>query len=143
MSEQALNIMDAMYKNASMGEKTISAILSHVKDSCLRNELQNQKSYYKKLGTELENVYSKMNAEAKDVGAVSKALADADIRLKTLVDSSTEHVAEMMIDGTNNGILELEKAVRNNPDIPWQLKKDSNDTIKHEQEYIERLKEFL
>lgn len=143
MSEQALNIMDAMYKNASMGEKSISAILSHVKDSSLRNELHKQRSYYKNLGTELENVYAESGRETKDIGAVAKALTDADIRLKTLADSSPEHIAEMMIDGTNHGIIELEKAVKNNPNISGLLRHETSSAIKHEQEYIERLKEFL
>lgn len=143
MSQQALNVVNAMYKNASMGAESISTILSGVKDLRLRDELEKQREYYQGLGKELDNVYNDINGQPEDIGAISKAFAELNIRLKTLANPSSGHIAELMITGTNMGIIELEKALNNNPDISWQLKRDTGEALKHEQKYIERLKEFL
>ena len=67
----------------------------------------------------------------------------AGIHYNTMLNTSTGHIAEMMIQGSNSGILEMNKVLNHNEeagDKPTALAKQ---LIDFEEKNIERLKKYL
>ena len=52
-------------------------------------------------------------------------------------------ISEMMLQGTNMGIIEGVKLLNNNPDAPKQTKNILNEFIKFQENTVEQLKKYL
>lgn len=73
---------------------------------------------------------------------MEKVMVWSDIQMKTINDKSTSKIAEMLLQGTNMGIIEGRKMLNNKV-----LDKKVNDLIEEfvgmQEEYVEVLKSFL
>ena len=66
-----------------------------------------------------------------------------DIQLSTLNDKSNSHIAEMLIKGTNMGIIEGVKLKNRNPDIDPTISNILDDFIKFQENNVEKLQKYL
>jgi hypothetical protein len=67
----------------------------------------------------------------------------AGIHYNTLLNTSTGHIAELMIKGTNNGVLELEKVLRHNDAAGDKSRNLAKELLDFEQKNISTLKDYL
>ena len=51
----------------------------------------------------------KYEVEDKEIGLFVKMNSDIMSNMKTMLDSSDSHIAKMMIEGTNKGLVQLEE----------------------------------
>ena len=65
------------------------------------------------------------------------------IQMSTISDKSNSHIAEMLIKGTNMGIIEGVKLKNQNPDANERVQKILNDFIQFQENTIEKLKKYL
>ena len=85
--------------------------------------------------------------EAKEAGIVARLSSKMGSAMNTLLDATTSHLAEMMIEGSTMGITEhtrisheLERSDDPNREAVDRLAKD---VVSFEQKQIERLKQYL
>ncbi len=142
MKNENLSVMDAIYRNADMGLSSTKSIMKKVCDSKLKNVLQEQLDYYSKSLSEIEVDFAKKNDEPDKLNPMIKAWAKVDLQMQTMQCDSSK-IAELMIEGTNMGIIEIEKSLNSNQDIPDDIKEHASSVIKHEKKYIEELKTYL
>ena len=83
--------------------------------------------------------------EAKEESFLAKIGTKMSVTMNTLVDSTTSHIAEMMIQGGTMGVTDATKSLREYENT--SCSEDALDLakriIKYEENTIERLKEFL
>ena len=132
-----------VYKNAHIALQSISDLLPSVDDEDIKTELKEQYEGYEKIIGEISSFMAQNGVEHKDVNPFKKAMLWSSIKMKTLVDNSRNQIAEMMIKGTVTGISEL-TAMKNesdklDPDVLDLLER----LLKLEENYEQRLKEFL
>lgn len=65
------------------------------------------------------------------------------IQLNTLADASTSHMAEMMINGTNMGIVEMTRQLNSAQNADFAAKKLAEDFLHGEQAHLNKLKQYL
>ena len=65
------------------------------------------------------------------------------IHYNTMLNTSTGHIAEMMIKGSNNGILEMEKVLKHNEKAGERSTALAQQLIDLEEKNIKRLKDYL
>ena len=82
-------------------------------------------------------------AERYQSTALSDALLKTGIHYNTLLNTSTGHIAELMIKGSNNGILEMEKTLKHNERAGERPSALAQELITFEQKSIENLKKYL
>ena len=136
-------ILNSLYQNVSMGESSIKKILPKVKDPAMKSELQRQLRNYK---NQVSNVTSQLKAENQkptDLGFIAKTMSSAGIALNCAKDSSSQHLAEMMIQGTNMGVIKINKALNSAVDASPKLIQEATSLLAHEQKYINNLKSYL
>lgn len=136
-------LLNFIYQNAQMGEETINHLSDIIEDSSFKTHLRNQLKEYDEIREAARSMLNEHGYDEKGIGTFEKIRTYLMIDLQTLTDKSVSHIAEMLIIGSNMGIIQ---AVRN-------LKKyrDAEEKIVHlmqrlqtmEENNIQQLKNFL
>ena len=142
--KENINALDEVHKGCCMGIDAINFIFEKIEDNSLKKELENEKSDYEKIKSEVEEVYSKYNSEddPHETGVMTKAMTWSGIEMKTLTDTSTSKLAELLLQGVNMGIIEGRK-ILNNKMINKDVKSIISKYVTMQEESVEALKTFL
>lgn len=136
-------LLTAVLQNSEMGTSAIRQIFPSVSDSTLRTELRHQLAEYEKQHNNVCRQMQLLHMKGKPISPMAKAMSSMGIAMKTAADNSSQHLAEMLIQGTNMGIIEINKALNSAKDISGSLKNDTKELLRKEQQYIDRLKSYL
>ena len=63
--------------------------------------------------------------------------------MKTMTDQSNSKISELLMQGTNMGIIEGRRLLNNNPSIDNQVKQILNDFVVMQEDSVETLKKYL
>ena len=74
---------------------------------------------------------------------MQKAMGWMGVEMNTLTDKSNSKIAELMIQGTNMGIIEGVKLLNQNPDADKDVKETLNKFVKFQENTVEQLKKYL
>lgn len=141
--KQEANILDELNKGACMGKDTIEYVISKVEDKKLKKVLNDQYKKYKCIGEKIEDIYPKYcSKEVHKTNSVNKVLTWYGIEVKTFLDKSTSKITELLLQGTNMGIIEGRK-ILNNKDMNKEIHKICQEYVDMQEEAIEKLKQFL
>lgn len=146
MSEKDTNLdfINEVYRNANVGLLSISEIMQSVTDSELRKELLSEYDGYEKTAGEIAGYMKDKGYEAKELGGMKKTMMSTGIKMKTAMDDSVGHIAEMMIKGTVTGITELYKILNEADSVTDKKAVEHAEKLKSlEEKYEENLKKFL
>ena len=138
-------LLDALYKNVKMGADSIVDLMPKVSDQNMRNELTRELDQYSGFADEVKNMLYSIDEEAKDESIFAKIGTKMSVAMNTMVDSTSSHIAEMMIQGGTMGITDATKALREyeNTSCSEEALDLAKRIIKFEEDTIEKLKEFL
>lgn len=144
MKETEINVMDELNKGASMGMDAISYVMEKVEDSNFKELLNTQYEQYEKLSKKICELFPEYNntREPKETNAMNKMMTWYGINMKTLTDHSNSKIAELLIQGTNMGIIEGRKLL-NHKHEDEQVEKLVSEYVDMQERALERLKEFL
>ena len=138
-----INALDEIHKGSCMGVDAISFILDKVEDEKLEKLLRKQYKSYKDICERIETIYSKYNeGKPHSTSMPEKVMTDWMVNMKTMVDKSTSHITELLIQGTNMGIIEGRRILNKK-----NLNEEVNDLVQKyvtmQEKYLDNLKEFL
>ena len=141
--KENINALDEIHKGACMGVDAISKVLEKVFDPKLKNILENQEKSYQKIKKEIEDIYPKYNDDKPhETNFFNKTMTFSAIEMKTLKDNSSSKLSELLIQGTNMGIIEGRK-ILNHKNIDQEVKKIIEKYVSMQEDYLENLKTFL
>ncbi len=143
MSENEMNVLDELNKGACMGMDAIHFILDKVEDEQLKQVLNNQYKKYEDISNQICKLYPKYSdKEPHETNAVNKVLTWYGVEMKTLMDNSSSKIAELLLQGTNMGIIEGRK-ILNNKELDSQVHKIAQEYVDMQESAVEKLKQFL
>lgn len=140
-----IEVLDELNKGACMGMDAINYVLEKVEDDNLKTELERQYREYSEISEEIERLYSEYNPKKDDphkTNVINKAMTWSGIEMKTLMDNSTSKIAELLLQGTNMGIIEGKKLL-NNKDTDPKVRSVVEKYVAMQEKAVEKLKEFL
>ena len=141
--KQEIDILDELNKGATMGQDAIFFILDKVEDLKLKAEIENQYQAYKEISEKIHKVYPNYSAkEPHETNLVNKALTWYGIEMKTLMDTSTSKITELLLQGTNMGIIEGRKLLNHKSPDP-KVYEIIEEYVKMQEKAVEKLKKFL
>lgn len=142
--EENINALDEISKGSYMGLDAIHFILNKVEDKGLEKVLKKQYKKYKQIKDEIEDIYKKYNQEdtPHKTNVLEKAMTWYGIEIKTFTDETTSKIAELLIKGTNMGIIEGRK-ILNNKKINKEVKAICQKYVQMGEESLEELKKYL
>lgn len=143
MEDNTQYILNEVNKGIKMGMDSISTISEKVQSQDLKNDLKFQYDKYNEILNQVNNELSKFGEFPKELNPTQKAMGWMSIEWNTMNNKSDSKISEMMLQGTNMGIIEGVKLLNNNPDAPKQTKNILNEFIKFQENTVEQLKKYL
>lgn len=138
-----INVLDELNKGACMGKDAIHFILDKVKDDDLKEELNRQYSKYKEISDKIKKLYPEYNeGKPHETSAMNKVMTWYGIEKKTFTDESTSKIAELLLQGTNMGIIEGRKLLNHKQTDP-EVEKIAKEYVDMQEDAVEKLKKFL
>ena len=136
-------LLNFIYQNAEMGKETIPKLTKIVKDPEFRQVLESQLEEYQTIFNKADEKIQASHQEAKGIGSMEKISSSAMLNLSTLLDKSNSHIAEMMMQGSNMGIIEITQKLREYGDADGAVLALGQKLLKTEERNLEQLKKFL
>ena len=102
-------LLNEVYKNTIMGRDSIINLLDKVSDNGLRSEMTDELSVYRRFAKEASEKLGERGLKPKELPMTAKMGAKMGMVMNTMLDTTTSHLAEMMINGATMGIIDLEK----------------------------------
>ena len=136
-------ILNQVNQGIKMGMDSISNVSEKVQDSRLKDELLFQYDKYNEILNEVNDELTNYDDFPKDLNPMQKAMGWMGVEMNTLTDKSNSKIAELMIQGTNMGIIEGVKLLNHNPDTEQHIKDILNKFIDFQQNNVEQLKKYL
>lgn len=141
--DQTAKLARTVSETARMGISAIDLMLNKVEDEGMREELYREKRGYEKCDRMAEEIMADYGVKAKNASPLTKAETWMGIQMDTLTDRSNSHIADMLIQGSTMGIIELTRAENENPDAQENAKSLAREYLAGEAASIERLKKYL
>ena len=138
-------MLDKMYKNVKMGSDSMVNIMSRVRDNSLKEELTAELDRYESYGKQVAGMIYDEGGTPKEENVVTKLSAKIGMAMNTMTDSTTSHLAEMVIEGATMGMTDMTKIVREYEnkgcgEAPLKL---AREIATFEDQSIDKLKKFL
>ena len=144
MENKNLNILDEVNKGATMGMDAISYVSEKASDEQFKEVLDVEYNKYKKISEQVNNLYSNYSdKEPHETNAMNKMMTWYGIQMKTMVDDTTSKLSELLMQGTNMGIIKGVKLYNHNPECDPDIRNILDEFIKFQENTIEQLKKYL
>ena len=145
MENQNLNILDEVNKGATMGMDAISYVSEKVGDETFSKVLDGEYNKYKDISRRVNNLYSNYSdKEPHETNAMNKMMTWYGIQMKTMNDDTTSKLSELLMQGTNMGIIEGRRLLNQNQEnIATDVKNILNDFVVMQEDSVETLKKYL
>lgn len=141
--DKKVNVLDELNKGACMGMDAISFVMDKVKDEELKEELKIQYKKYKDISKKISKLYPEYSdKKLHKTSPMNKVMTYYGIEMRLMNDSSSSHIAELLMQGTNMGIIEGRRLL-NNKDINKDIHKLLKEYVDMQEDAVEILKTFL
>ena len=145
MENNNLDILDEINKGATMGMDAISYVSEKVGDETFSKVLDGEYNKYKDISRRVNNLYSNYSdKEPHETNAMNKMMTWYGIQMNTITDKSNSKISELLMQGTNMGIIEGRRLLNQNQEnIATDVKNILNDFVVMQEDSVETLKNYL
>lgn len=145
MDSQNLNVLDEINKGATMGMDAINIVSEKVTDPDFKNVLDTEYNKYKDISRRVNEVYANYSdKEPHETNAMNKMMTWYGVQMKTISDDTTSKLSELLMQGTNMGIIEGRRLINQKEnDIAPEVKSILQDFVVMQEDSVETLKKYL
>ena len=138
-----VNVLDELNKGACMGQDAIDFIMDKVEDKKLKEVLEKQYSKYEKITKEIGELYPEYSEKKPhETSVMNKVMTWYGIEMRTMTDDTTSKLAELLMQGTNMGIIEGRRLL-NHKTTDENVHRLVQEYVDMQEEAVENLKQFL
>ena len=143
MRKDDAEILRAIQKNAKTAMKALDTINEKIYDDDLAMQLARQTVRYSEIYNEATNKLLDANEETYHGGGLTEKLMTGGIKANTFLNTSTSHLAEVVIGGCNRGVVDMCKVLNQNENARGVYVEMARELMDFEEHNIERLKKYL
>lgn len=143
MKKEEANIYRAIQKNAEMAVEAIDTISDKVFDDSLALQLAREGLKYSDIRNRAVDRLLQGKAEPYRARPFSVLMLKAGIHLNTMFNTGTSYIAELMIRGSNHGIVAICRTLNQYPGQKSHATEMANEFVDFEERNIARLKRYL
>ena len=144
MENKNLNILDEVNKGATMGMDAITFVSEKVSDHTFKEVLDTEFNKYKDISRRVNDLYSNYSdKEPHETTTMNKMMTWYGIQMRTMTDDTTSKLSELLMQGTNMGIIEGRRLMNQNPNAAPDVKSILNDFVVMQEDSVETLKKYL
>jgi hypothetical protein len=136
-------LLNFIYQNSQMGVDTLNQLTGIAEDTDFKKHLESQLNEYREIHTAAKTLLNKNGYDEKGISAFDKIKTYMMINMQTLTDKTSSHIAEMLIIGSNMGVIDAVKNIREYKEAESNIKELMEKLLKMEENNIQQLKNFL
>ena len=138
------DVLDELNKGCAMGMDAIRDILEKVEDKKFKKVLEDEFDKYKKIHHRIETKYEDYSREEPtETNVLNKAMTAMMTEMKLMTDNSDSKMAELLLQGTNMGIIEGKKLLNHKKHLDSEVESILNEYIEMQERSVEIYKEYL
>ena len=137
-------MLNFIYQNSQMGVETLNQLITMIDNEAFKKRIEAQLKEYEQIHEEAKKLLNRHGYDEKGIGTLEKIMAYLMIDMKTLMDKSSSHIAEMLIQGSNMGIIDAVKRINQyEKEAEKEVTALMKRLLKFEENNVERLKDAL
>ena len=135
-------LLNELYKNTTMGKDSLINLMDKASDPEMRAEMTREIERYEEYANRASDLLAERGLKPEEPGMMAKAGSKIGMAFNTMLDTTTSHIAEMMINGATMGIINIEKQFNeNNP--TGEARKLAEEILDFEKSTADNLARFL
>lgn len=140
---QTVNMLNEIYQNASMGVQGTELLISKTEEHEFSGKLKSYVDNYNRIKADASKLLAENGETPQEATAMEKANLWMGVQLNTLIDKTSSHMAEMLIQGSTMGIIKSSKDKNSHEDADKRCVRLENELVTLQQNYIEDMKQYL
>ena len=138
-----VDFLNTIYKTSEMGIVGINDVIDKAQKEKFRDFLNKQREEYNKILKKAEELFTSFGMQEKELSAFVKANSKVMSEMKLITNGSDETIAKMMMEGTNKGVIKINKAMNENTDADQEVSDLAQDLLTIMEHNLEELKIYL
>lgn len=143
MNKSDIELYKEIQRNAEMGMKAIDTIQDKVYDDDLSLQLSKLNMKYVELRNKSLQRLVEGKAEPYHSNAVQDLILKSGIHMNTMLNTSTSHIADMVIQGSTRGVTQMCKSMNRYGGSAKESVEMAKEFMDFEENSIKRLKKYL
>ena len=143
MKKEEISVYQGIQKNAEMAITAIDTISDKIYDDALALQIARESLKYSDIKNRAVDKLLQGKAELYRTSPFSELMLKSGIHMNTMFNTSTSHIAELMIRGSGMGIVDICKTLNRYPELKGQAMEMAKELMDFEEKNIERLKKYL
>lgn len=145
LKSSTAELLGKLYKNAQMGREALLGLLPKVNDVSFKSDLTLQLNGYEQLTEKINHLLQLAHEPSENDSLMQKVGAKVGCAMNTLLDSSVNHIADMVLQGSTMGMSDTIKLIREyeNTNASEASLALAREMVSFEEQNIERLKVYL
>lgn len=143
MKTQETAVYREIQRNTEMAMTAIETISGKIQNPDLARQISGQELKYSELHNEAVKQLMEAKAEPYHGSFFADAMLKTGIHCNTMLNTSTGHIAELMIKGSNMGVLEMEKVLHHNTEAGERAVSLGRQLVDYEEKNVKTLMDYL
>ena len=139
---EKIELLKEISKDSKMGMDSINMVLKKVEDKNFKELLNTQHEEYKNIFDRTQELLIQNHEKIEDTPIMQKSMSWMGIQFNTATDTSNSQLSDLLIQGTNMGIVKGKKLL-NNISMSGELKNILSDFVRLQEKNVEDLKKYL
>lgn len=136
-------VLNEAYRESRTGQESINTILSKIYDEDLALDLNRQAVQFMAFEDKIVEKLREESRRPQEGGPVEKAKMWTSLQANTILNTSTEHMADMMIQGNARAITDMMRTVKRNKGAKKEYCELAEELMDFEEKNIAKLKSYL
>lgn len=136
-------LLNFIYQNSQMGVDTINQLIGITEDENFKKYLNSQLNEYREIHTTAKSLLNQNGYDEKGISAFEQIKTYLMINMQTLTDKTPSHISEMLIIGSNMGVIDAVKNIKRYQEAEREIVGLMEKLLRFEENNIQQLKSFL
>lgn len=136
-------LLNFIFQNSEMGTNTLAELIEISGDVPFEEVLVKHQEGYKAINKEAVSLMESNEEEPKGISKFDQIKTYLMIKASTLTNHSASHFAEMLIQGSTMGTVDLCKKLNSYTDVKPEIRALAEHLLQFEEGNIEELKQYL
>ena len=141
--DRNLDYLSDIYRGVRMGAETLDTIIKRTEGKSIKQELMREKHTYRAFENKLLDELHNRKQRPQPATKAKRRMAKMGIIMNTALDNTPSHVADLVIQGNNMGIIGMNKAINHHRYCDKKITELANELITIQKENIDNLTRFL
>lgn len=144
-NKKTAEVLQSIYKNVKMASDSILNVMPKVKDAQLKSDLTVELSAFDAFASRTAKLLAEEGVKPEEEGFVSKTMAKWGTMMETMRDSTSTHIAEMMVEGATMGVNDMLRVLREaeNSNASEKALRLARDVCEFEEKVVKDMRAYL